>query len=317
MIKKVLTKEGMVIYDSLNKITIELNKEETEKVLGKKVDFDSLDYHPRVVHMEISDTCDFGCKYCYNKEMNRIKGLSTEQWKKVIDTIADFNVLSCTYGGGEPFENKDIIELAKYVKSKEMTVAVTTNGKYLKGFSLEDLRTFDQINISYHEDNQLFQQALEYLTSGKIRIGINYMLSKPMLKHLKYVFNTAKKYDAELLLLAYKPMLRDYENQIPPAHVLKIGKFLATKWHKVSVDGMGGLKCVASQYFVDVNSQGKVYQCSFVRAVLGDLTKQSLKEVWENRKRVIKCPYVKEEERNSLYQHINHNPQESVIKIKV
>ena len=143
------------------------------------------------------------------------------------------------------------------------------------------------------------------------------MLSKPMLKHLKYVFNTAKKYDAELLLLAYKPMLRDYENQIPPSHVLKIGKFLATKWHKVSVDGMGGLKCVASQYFVDVNSQGKVYQCSFVRAVLGDLTKQSLKEVWENRKRVIKCPYVKEEERNSLYQHINHNPQESVIKIKV
>ena len=128
MIKKILTKEGLVIYDSLNKITIELSKEETEKVLGKKIDFDELDYHPRVVHMEISDTCDFGCKYCYNKEMNKIKGLSTEQWKRVIDTIADFGVFLCTFGGGEPFENKDIIELAKYVKSKEMTVAVTTMG---------------------------------------------------------------------------------------------------------------------------------------------------------------------------------------------
>lgn len=316
MIKKVLTKEGLVIYDTADKITIELDKEETEKILGEKIDFSKLDYHPRVVHMEIGDTCDFGCKYCYNKEMNRIKGLSTEQWKKVIDTIADFNVLSCTFGGGEAFENPDIIELAKYAKGKSMTVAVTTNGKYLKKHSVEELNIFDQINISYHEDNTLFEEALEYLSKGKIRTGINFMLSKPMLKHLKYIFDTARKYDAELLLLAYKPMLRDYENQIPPAHVLKIAEFLATKWHKVSVDGMGGLKCVASQYFVDVNSQGKVYQCSFVRGVLGDLTKQSLKEVWENRTKVIKCPYVKKEEVNHLYNHINNNAEEGFIQLK-
>ena len=266
----------------------------------------------------MSDVCDFGCKYCYNKEMNKIKGLSTEQWKGVINTIADFNVFEITFGGGETFENEDIIELAKYVKSKEMTVAVTTNGKYLRKFKPEEIAIFDQINVSYHEDNIVFEDALEYLHECKIRTGINYLLSKPMLKHFKYIVNLAKKYDAELLLLAYKPMLRDYENQIPPSHCLKIAKYVAKNiWSKVSVDGMAGMKCVASQYFCDVNSQGKVFQCSFVRVVVGDLTKQSLKEVWEHRNQVIKCPFVKKEERNDLYNHIENDPIESVIHIKV
>lgn len=99
MIKKILNREGLLIYDTEKHITIELNREETEKLLGRTIDFNSLDYHPRVVHMEISDTCDFGCKYCYNKEMNRIKGLSTEQWKKVIDNIASYKVFEITFGG--------------------------------------------------------------------------------------------------------------------------------------------------------------------------------------------------------------------------
>lgn len=198
-----------------------------------------------------------------------------------------------------------------------MTVAVTTNGKYLKKFKPEELRTFDQINVSYHEDNKTFEEALEYLKESKVRTGINFLLSKPMLKHIKYAIQKAKEFDAELVLLAYKPMLRDYENQIPPNHCLKIAKYIAeNKWHKVSVDGMAGMKCVASQYFCDVNSQGKVFQCSFVRIVIGDLTKQTFKEVWEDRKNVVKCPFVKDGIRDELYCHIKHKPEERLIKLR-
>ena len=32
-------------------------------------------------------------------------------------------------------------------------------------------------------------------------------------------------------------------------------------------------------------------------------------------KRCPECGYVKEEERNSLYQHINHKPEEIIIKV--
>ena len=317
MIRKVLTKEGLLMYDTEKHITIEFNREETEKLLDKKIEFDKLDYHPRVVHIETSDICNFGCKYCYNKEMNKIKGLSTEQWKKVIDNIAPYGVFEITQGGGEPFENPDIIEVTNHIKSHNITTAVTTNGKYLRNFKPEELRNFDQINVSYHEDNKIFEAALEYLAECKIRTGINFLLSKPMLNHFKYVVNLAKKYNAELLLLAYKPMLRDYENQIPPSHCLKIAEYVTKNiWHKVSVDGMAGMKCVASQYFCDVNSQGKVFQCSFVRVVIGDLTKQSLKEIWENRKSMVKCPFVKDDVRNDLYCHIEHKPEEKLIQLR-
>jgi MoaA/NifB/PqqE/SkfB family radical SAM enzyme len=103
----------------------------------------------------------------------------------------------------------------------------------------------------------------------------------------------ANEFNAEILYLVYKPVIKDLRNQISGKEVYKVAKVAANEGLHVAVDGPCINQCLAKKKFIDVDHAGNVFPCSFVREPMGNLLKSSLKDIWKNRGPQIKCPFVK------------------------
>lgn len=83
---------------------------------------------PLLVVWNYTNNCNLRCKHCYQNAGGKSQELSTMQRKKVVDKIADVNVISLAFSGGEPLMEKDFFEVAGYAVKKGLFVAVATNG---------------------------------------------------------------------------------------------------------------------------------------------------------------------------------------------
>src|SRR5690606_40552289 len=65
---------------------------------------------PLAVLLELTHRCPLQCPYCSNPvEMERARNeLTTEEWKRVLDELAEIGVLQIHFSGGEPTARKDI-----------------------------------------------------------------------------------------------------------------------------------------------------------------------------------------------------------------
>ena len=299
--KAKLTPEGMSIYIPEKHTTIRLESiEEIEKYTKLKVKKLPEDYpSPEIVHCEISDRCNLACPYCYVGK-KEAKELSTGEWLRIIRKLSDAGVYQITFGGGEPTMRDDLIPLAAYAKGLGLNVAMTSNGINIPKYPQQQLRFFDQVNISYHDrpagdstGMPTFLNALQHLKDNGIKRGINFCLSKKYEPLLGHIVAIAESMDAALLVLTYKPVIGDYANQIPPAEVLKTMTALKASKCEIFVDGLTCQTCMGSKRFCDVSSVGDIYPCSFIRIPQGNLLTEEFGSIWKRRMKEVKCPYLK------------------------
>jgi len=299
MFKKILTKKGLIVYDTENLITVRYDKNETNKLLEEQIDYDKLDDFCEVVHLEISNKCNLNCKYCYTKEREAKQELKTEDWFKIINSLAEYNIFQVTFGGGEPLLREDMLELLDYCINHNLNIAITTNGILLSSFGKNTLSKFKQINVSYHGDLKLLETCLKLLFDYKITAGINYVLSRDYVKDLIYIMRLAKQYDGEVLFLTYKPVIGDVDNVVNSDIVYSYAFQYARQGYKTAVDGISCFGkndeyCLQKKRFADISSYGDVYPCSFIRESMGNILEKSFAEIWKARGEQIKCPYIKE-----------------------
>lgn len=90
---------------------------------------------PFKVLIEFTHNCNLKCVHCFadadycpQTPLGYLEGeLTTEQWFKVIDNLANTGVFDIFVSGGEPLIRKDILEILRYVKSKGMGFCLLTN----------------------------------------------------------------------------------------------------------------------------------------------------------------------------------------------
>lgn len=77
--------------------------------------------------LELTYRCNLACPYCYVGNERNKKELTTDEWKKVIDQIPFYGIV--TLVGGEPLIRKDFVEILEYVSRKVWgKVHVVSNG---------------------------------------------------------------------------------------------------------------------------------------------------------------------------------------------
>ncbi len=82
---------------------------------------------PLMVTMSLTDRCNFRCDYCELPHMERPE-MSTADWHRAIDELADAGMMRVSLMGGEPLLRKDIGELIDHLKDRGVNVAMNTNG---------------------------------------------------------------------------------------------------------------------------------------------------------------------------------------------
>lgn len=292
--QKILTKTGLIIYDKDRSCTIRLNTKETDKLLNQAICYDKLDYHCEVVHIEISDQCNMKCSYCYNEKEK--KELSTHDWKFIIKSLVEYGVFQITFGGGEPLMRDDWYQLAQHAVDSGLNIGMTTNGVLLPIIKRNEIKLFKQINVSYHGDMKILEEALIFLSIHKIKSGINFIMRKEYLSALPIVAKLAKQCESELLLLTYKPLINDRDQVIDPKIVFNYAEYYK-KEINIAVDGLtcyGTTQdyCLQRKTFCDIDSLGNVYPCSFIRKSIGSLLVNDFKSIWKKRGEQERCPFL-------------------------
>lgn len=145
-------------------------KEITEKTSLNNKNY--LHAHPLVIHWGISSECNLRCNHCYykgdKKRYNSSNDLTTKEALDLIDVFEDLNVYHVKVSGGEPFLREDIFEILKKLKSKNMAIAIQSNGILINKNVSEKLRGIlvpevDVLQISLDG----FNKKTHELTRGK------------------------------------------------------------------------------------------------------------------------------------------------------
>jgi MoaA/NifB/PqqE/SkfB family radical SAM enzyme len=97
---------------------------------------------PYVIYMDPCGACNFGCNFCpcnnssfMNKE--RFKMMSLDLFKKIVDDMCTFDEqvkVVDLWAWGEPFMNKKLLDMIKYLNEKKACreIRTCTNGSFLK-----------------------------------------------------------------------------------------------------------------------------------------------------------------------------------------
>ena len=86
--------------------------------------------------IELTERCNLRCQHCYihdpaQDHLVRSKELTTEQWFRIFDELAEAGCLWMTWTGGEILVRSDFADLFRYAKRKGFLIVLFTNGTLL------------------------------------------------------------------------------------------------------------------------------------------------------------------------------------------
>ena len=279
------------------------------------------------LQFELSSRCNERCIHCYipNAKKNHGFDMPTAKVKSVIDEFAAMGGIHVTLSGGEAFLHKDLIDIARYCREKDLKISILSNLISLKD---DQIKALKEVNLSliqvslYSMDPDIHdfittvkgsfektKASIEKLVAADIPIQISCPIMKAnrvgydkvldYAKKLKvkaqtdYILMARSDLDTEnlanrLSLEETEELLRDIiehdilyrKETLQQLPITDEIKFNLERFMKQPVCGVGYDNCC-------ITANGDVYPCAgWQDYVLGNVYKQTLKEIWEESERV-------------------------------
>lgn len=259
---------------------------------------------PTEVHFAATNKCNGSCAHCYMSSGSELEAeLTTEQFKKALDILAEMKVFHIALGGGEALLRDDFFELAEYAREIGLVPNLTISGINVTAANAEKMKVLGQVNISIDgigSDYAVYRgvdyfetvdKAFDVLRAHDIPVGINCVIGSANFPILENIFAYASQKGVnEVEFLRYKPSGRgrDLYNQYKLTHEQNIEliprlKSFAEKyqltskidcsfipmlcWHKPSIDELhrvAAYGCEAGNVLLGIKSDGHVSGCSFL-----------------------------------------------------
>ena len=263
--------------------------------------------------------------YIPNEKKDNGYDMPTRKVKSIIDEFAEMGGIHITFSGGEVFLYKDLMELCDYCRRKDLKISILSNLIALKDSQIPLLKkaNLSLIQVSlYSMDANIHDQitqvkgsfiktkeSIEKLVKADIPIQISCPLMKINRngydKVLEYGNQLNVKVQTDFIMMAesnldttnlkYRLSLEETDKVIrdtiehnidyqevtlmkkPKSDDLKYNR---EKFLKQPVCGVGYDNCC-------ITANGDVYPCAgWQDYVLGNVYKQTLKDIWENSSRV-------------------------------
>lgn len=280
------------------------------------------------IQFELSSRCNERCIHCYipNEKKNKGFDMPTRKVKSILDEFAEMGGIHVTLSGGEAFLHKDLIEIVRYCRKKDLKISILSNLISLRDDQISDLKeaNLSLIQVSLYSMNpeihdlittvkgsfERTKSAIEKLVANDIPVQISCPIMKANRKGYGEVLEYAKslkiKAQTDYIMMARadldtenlanrlsleetEELLRDLiehdtnykENTLQQLPVSDQIKFNLERFKKQPVCGVGYDNCC-------ITANGDVYPCAgWQNYVLGNVYKQSLKEIWENSTRIM------------------------------
>lgn len=184
---------------------------------------------PFDVSLEITSSCNLKCIHCYSEAGKESENeLDTEEWKNVIEELAELKVFRICISGEEPFCRKDIFELLSYANEFEFSIRITTNGTLIDENTVKKLSQLDNINLLHisldggsaytHDYIRGVKGSFErVIRSAKLlkKYNINFIfgttLTRYNYKEIEKIVNIANSFDVPVHFMQLMPTGRAKE----------------------------------------------------------------------------------------------------------
>lgn len=261
--------------------------------------------YPRVVTYSLTQQCNLRCKHCYSNstEYPGRRELTSLEARKVVGSIADAGSQVIIFDGGEPLLRGDIFDLIALAGEYGLTTVLGTNGTLITpGIVREFLRaglkhcavSLDGATPTMHERLRgvggCFEQALrgaQLVQRSGIQLQINTCLHKGNQQELKDILHLAESLKAHTLqVFFYVNTGRGGQELQPPdmeIERLKLETDINLRFIGLPVEGgsQHGVCCSAGESVACIFNDGTVYPCMLLPVPLGNIIRQSLKDIWE------------------------------------
>lgn len=262
--------------------------------------------------IELTYRCNLDCFFCYNDLGLRGEPLRREQYFRLFQELSDLGVLHLTLSGGEPLAHPDFLALGARARELGFAVRVKSNGHALRGELARRLR--DEVDpfvieTSLHgataatHDRQTrvpgsFERLLANLADLRalgLRVKLNSTLTLWNEGEIAEMFDLA---DSLGLPLQVDPEVtpRDDGDRSPLAvapsreGVLRLLRLQAGRARGAAapaprsddetLPAPTGKHCGAGSSGFAVDPYGNVYPCVQWRRPMGNLHRQTLREIW-------------------------------------
>lgn len=279
------------------------------------------------LQFELSSRCNERCIHCYipNAKKNDGYDMPLPLVKKILDEFADMGGLHVTLSGGEAFLHKDIIDICRYCREKDLEITILSNLISLKEDQIPALK---EVNLSliqtslYSMDPAIHdyittvpgsfvrtKKSIELLVKNNIPVQISCPIMKANRKGYGKVLDYAKslkiKAQTDYIMMAQSNLDKsNLSNRISIEETEELLREIITN-DKDYVDLLNNTKPLSDYMAFDlerfkkqpvcgvgydnccITVNGDVYPCAGWQAyVLGNVRKQSLREIWENSPKV-------------------------------
>jgi radical SAM protein with 4Fe4S-binding SPASM domain len=248
---------------------------------------------PREIILEVTNRCNLRCVMCHyhgkGVEKKREPGdMKPEVWEKVLDEIKEVGkeVVVLTHGAGEPLLNKDLLSLLeKAGKIPCIHLGFMTNGMALTPDFTDKLLETGISSLAFSVDGvdpKLHAKYRRGSDLAKIEANINYLIKRKKelgLSEPDLMFNMV---GLEEIL----PQEEQYVDRwLPHAGQVFISKYRTVGSRALDNENLPEPRTLCSHLenqFV-ISWDGRVGLCCediFCEVETGDVTRQSIKEIW-------------------------------------
>lgn len=274
--------------------------------------------------------CHYGKgMYLDLKEERNNDSIPWDRMETIINDIADIGVKAVTFsGGGEPLMYPKIVETMKLVKERGIDLSIITNGSRLNDERAEVLKDAKWVRISldaakretYAKIRSIALDSYEKLCDNikqfakikneKCELGVNFVVSHENYNEVYDVAVLMKslgvnhiKYAARITT-DVKEYHKDFKDnvieQINMAKKLQSDGFRIISlyeddFHLSSSFDRPYDKCIIKEAVCVIAADSKMYYCHdkayMQNGIIGDLGKQSFKEIWFNEETINRAKY--------------------------
>lgn len=268
------------------------------------------------VTWELTYRCNTSCVHCYLVKPDAAgareaaqQELGLQKCLSILDEIADLGALNITFTGGEPLLRSDLFELVQYARNLRFAVHLKTNGTLitpevadriadlyvatvaisLYGASAEVHDSITQVPGSF----QRVVRALRLLADRGVQTIARSSLMQANIEQFGDLRSLARELGASFSADPIITMKDD--GCCSPVEYTAADEDLSAYWGLLFeekgrprdlVERYSGPLCSAGLSQLCIGPYGEVYPCVQFREVVGNVTKQSLREIWQESPRL-------------------------------
>jgi MoaA/NifB/PqqE/SkfB family radical SAM enzyme len=276
-------------------------------------------------YLSLTHKCPNHCVYCSAQTGKEEKELTTEQWIRVINDLQDMKTSIIGLTGGEPMVREDIFDIVKAIDQRSTAMLFTSgyhltpekarelkkNGLFSIGISLDSHDK--EVHNRNRSDQHAFDMALQALQNAR-EAGLYVMAQTVVLKEnlgedpLGKLFKLAKDHGAhevKMLEPILSGKLLTEKNLDEVLYDAVARKTLIDIQHKANkrkgfpkistfayTESEEKFGCGAGTQHAYVSANGDLYPCDFVPMSFGNVTENSIKELWKEMNAVMGIPKI-------------------------